>query len=709
MTTIYIAEKPDIASAIAAYLWKDHATLRTKHCYQKGDIIVTWAYGHIMTPAMPEAYGKEYADYSCYPVIPKTWKKHPSPSTKEQFDFIKNALKTADVVIHGGDPDREGQLLVDEILDYVRYKGEVRRILINAKDEDSMRRAFDNIVPNSRFTTLYHAGLARERADWLVGINLSRAYTVNARQGGMGNIWRIGRVKTPTLALVVQREREIKNFCSVDYYELTGRFSKEEEMFSATLVPDEKAPIDSEGRILDKAYLEEILIETERKEAVCTLYEKKSQTESPPLPYSLDTLQVEANKRHGMSPSLVLEKVQSLYEKKYVSYPRSDCNYIPTSQFADAGRIVSSLMQYGLQGSERADISIKGRGFNDSKVNAHHAIIPTGVQPVKLDRWEKLIYEMISFRYVLQFFPPCLFEVVHYNIKCMGHNFSGSGKVVHSMGWREVLSNGEEEEVSSVPLLQVGEVLPSLGCAIKEKKTTPPKRFTEGTLLAAMTNIWRFVSPNNPNREKLKECKGIGTPATRDSIISDLMDGKSGNPGRSPCIEKKGKELFPTEFGTFIIEHIHESLTRPDLTAEMEYSLSAIADGKVAYEEFMQATTDMVLQNIGYANETAGKMKATASNAENPEKLGNCECPVCHRNTLTRKFSTKRKAHFWICDDKSCVHPSTHEPIYYDELRKKPVIRLCPKCQSPLSRLYSSKTKQHYWFCPQCNEFKNIK
>ena len=148
MTTIYIAEKPDIASAIAAYLWKDHATLRTKHCYQKGDIIVTWAYGHIMTPAMPEAYGKEYADYSCYPVIPKTWKKHPSPSTKEQFDFIKNALKTADVVIHGGDPDREGQLLVDEILDYVRYKGEVRRILINAKDEDSIRRAFDKYSKN---------------------------------------------------------------------------------------------------------------------------------------------------------------------------------------------------------------------------------------------------------------------------------------------------------------------------------------------------------------------------------------------------------------------------------------------------------------------------------------------------------------------------------------------------------------------------------
>lgn len=206
---VYIAEKPDIATAMAAYLWSDYSSYKHKHCYQKGNVIVTWAYGHIMMTAMPEAYGKEYADFSTYPVIPSAWKKRPSPSTKEQFEYIRSVLGKADVVVNGGDPDREGQLLIDEILEYVGYKGEVRRILINAKDTDSLKRAFDHIEPNEKYKPLYHAGLARERADWLVGINLSRAYTVSARKHGSAGVWRVGRVKIPTLALVVEREKRV--------------------------------------------------------------------------------------------------------------------------------------------------------------------------------------------------------------------------------------------------------------------------------------------------------------------------------------------------------------------------------------------------------------------------------------------------------------------------------------------------------------------
>ena len=209
---VYIAEKPDIASAIASHLWSDYASYKNKHCFQKGDVVVTWAYGHIMMTALPEAYGKEYADFKTYPIIPDVWKKHPSPSTKDQFEYIRNILKKADVVVNGGDPDREGQLLIDEILEYVGYQGEVRRILINAKDAESMKRAFDHIESNEKYRPLYNAGLARERADWLVGINLSRAYTVNARKHGVSGVWRVGRVKIPTLALVVDREKEIQDF-----------------------------------------------------------------------------------------------------------------------------------------------------------------------------------------------------------------------------------------------------------------------------------------------------------------------------------------------------------------------------------------------------------------------------------------------------------------------------------------------------------------
>ena len=664
-----------------------------------------------MMTAMPEAYGKEYADFANYPIFPTRWKKLPSPSTKDQFEYIRSILKKTDIVVNGGDPDREGQLLIDEILDFVGYQGEVRRILINAKDTDSMRRAFDNIVPNEEFRSLYQAGMARERADWLVGINLSRAYTASARKcGGGGSVWRVGRVKIPTLALVVNREKEIQNFHSVEYFELSGKYSKGGIPFSATMKPKEDAPMDSEGRITEKAYLQTIQKEVKNKPATVTLSEKKSQTESAPLPYSLDTLQVEANKRYGMSPSNVLAKVQSLYEKKYVSYPRSDCNYIPTAQHEDGKRILKSLASYGIDAGRLADVNIKSRCFNDSKVSAHHAIIPTGVIPKDLDDWERKVYDMIAVRYVLQFCPPCKYDTIKYEITSEGYVFAGSGKVIVSPGWRSVIrQDDDDKEDPSVPMLEVGDVFPIPIYIIETKKTTPPKRFTEGTLLAAMTNIWRFVSQDNPNREKLKECKGIGTPATRDSIISDLLATKSGKSNVLPCIQKKGKELVPTSFGTSMIESIHESLTKPDMTAIMEYNLSAIADGKMELDKFMEETVEMVKQNIAFAEDSAPALASVVNSISDSQEVPNEECPVCRRKTLARKYSPKTKKHFWVCQEKSCVHPTTGKSLFYADTKGKPVIKLCPQCGLPLNNVYSKKMKESYWFCPKCNEFKKMK
>lgn len=707
---VYIAEKPDIATAIASYLWNDYAQCRNKHCYQKGDVIVTWAFGHIMMTAMPEAYGKEYADFANYPIFPTRWKKLPSPSTKEQFEYIRSILKKTDIVVNGGDPDREGQLLIDEILDFVGYQGEVRRILINAKDTDSMRRAFDNIVPNEKFRSLYHAGMARERADWLVGINLSRAYTASARKcGGGGSVWRVGRVKIPTLALVVNREKEIQNFHSVEYFELSGKYSKGGIPFSATMKPKEDAPMDSEGRITEKAYLQTIQKEVKNKPATVTLSEKKSQTESAPLPYSLDTLQVEANKRYGMSPSNVLAKVQSLYEKKFVSYPRSDCNYIPTAQHEDGKRILKSLATYGIDAGRLADVNIKSRCFNDGKVSAHHAIIPTGVVPKDLDDWECKVYDMIATRYVLQFCPPCKYDTIKYEITSEGYVFAGSGKVIVSQGWRSVIrQDDDDKEDPSVPMLEVGDVFPIPIYIIETKKTTPPKRFTEGTLLAAMTNIWRFVSQDNPNREKLKECKGIGTPATRDSIISDLLATKSGRSNIFPCIQKKGKELVPTSFGISMIESIHESLIKPDMTAIMEYNLSAIADGKMELDKFMEETVEMVKQNIAFAEDSAPALASVVNSISDSQEVPNEECPVCRCKTLARKYSPKTKKYFWVCQEKSCVHPTNGKTVFFADRKGKPDIKLCPQCGVPLFQVYSKKTKQQYWICPKCNEFKKM-
>lgn len=573
-----------------------------------------------------------------------------------------------------------------------------------------MKRAFEHIEPNEKYRPLYHAGLARERADWLVGTNLSRAYTISARRHGGYGVWRVGRVKIPTLALVVNREKEMLDFHSVEFYELTGKYSKNGIPFSATLKPtDDAPPLDSEGRIIRRDYVDRIQDEVKNQPARVTLSERKSQTENAPLPYSLDTLQVEANKRYGMSPSSVLAKVQSLYETKYVSYPRSDCNYIPASQHGDGKRILKALADNGFDAAAKADENIQSRCFNDSKVSAHHAIIPTGVIPKELEEWERKVYDMIAIRYIMQFYPPCKYDVVKYELTSNGYVFGGSGKSIVSPGWRSIsMSDERDDDVREIPMLSVGDEIPIPIYIIETKKTTPPKRFTEGSLLAAMTNIWRFVSPDNPNKDRLKECKGIGTPATRDSIIADLLATKSGKSDILPCIQRKGKELVPTAFGTAMIESIHESLTKPDLTAVMEYNLSAIADGKMNLENFMEQTKKMVLENIAFAEESAPIISDASKGGMEEQEVPHEECPVCHRKTLARKYSPKTKKHFWVCEEKSCVHPTTGKPIFYADNRKKPVIKVCPQCGEPLNQVYSKKKKQQYWFCSKCNEFKNL-
>ena len=709
MRIVYIAEKPDIAASMAEYLWKDSAKrykLSTHYIdadsSSGNETVVTWAYGHILMQAMPEEYGDRFKDFSSYPVIPEEWKKIPSPSAKEQLKAIQMLLKKADVVVNGGDPDREGQLLVDEILEYCGYKGEVRRILINAKDNESLKRAFSSIQPNENFRSLYMAGLARERADWLVGMNLSRAYSVNAQKQGLRNTWRIGRVKMPTLSLVVAREREIENFKPVKYYVLTGKFVKDGVPFEANLVTPEDAPSDSENRITSLDYIKKVKSEVENKTSSVSKCERKSGVERPPLPYSLDTLQADTNRRFGVSPGTTLSIVQGLYEKKFVSYPRSDCNYIPDSQHGDARRIINGV--YGADSSlaSGADVNIKGKAFDSSKVSAHHAIIPTGVKPSGLSDLEQKIYDTIALRYLIQFYPPCRYSTVTYEMECNGYKFSGSGKVVTDKGWKAVSSSSEEKEdnQSILPAIEKGMSWSDGVYTIADKVTSPPKRFTEGSLLTAMTNIWKYVSQDNPNRERLKECKGLGTPATRATIISELMEQKG---TVKPCIGKDGKDLYPTPFGCFLIDNIDESLTKPDFTAEMEYNLSQIAVGKKSLEEYMSETERLVSRNISFAE--SSDFQGCQSLRENEQKP--LVCPVCGKLSVVRRLSKKTKKYFWVCSDQECKHPVTKETVFYDDSSHKPLIGLCPDCGTVMSHVFSQKTRKYYWRCPKCDAFKD--
>ena len=700
---LVIAEKPSLGRDIADAL-PGQVTERNNRFIRKGDYAVTWVFGHMLSLKEPEDYDMKYKKWSLddLPIYFDSWElkmgedsnSNKNYETKAQrVGLIGELLEESEAVIHAGDPDEEGQLLIDEILDYAGYKGTVQRLLLNAKDDISLKRAFENIQDNNNFKNLYMAGLGRSRADWLVGMNLTRAYSVSARKYGYNTIFRIGRVKIPTLALVVNREKEIQNFKSTKYYELIGSFTKDNLPFRAQLKPSDKLT-DSVNRIKDKAILQAIKLKIHDAEITVKDVQKKKLTEYPPLPYSLDTLQVEANKKYGYSPKIVLDTVQQLYEKKFVSYPRSDCNYIPEAQFEDAKKIFDIL---NVPGKDKANLALKSKAWNDKKITAHHAIIPTIVKVNDLDDTQQKIYNMIAKRYILQFFPPCTAEKTIFTLSVADEIFTGSGQIILEAGFK-ALEEKETTDINILPKLKIGDKIDKGDYLIQEKKTTPPKRFTEGTLLAAMANIYKYVDAKNPNREKLKEVKGIGTPATRDTIIAELQDTVSKGRDIEPCLKKVKKELVPTAFGINLIENIDKSLTYPDTTAEMEYKLAEIAEGKQSLQDFIDTVINMVYDNIKFAE-----------NKEFPfyRDKDSITCPICNKGQIVRKYSSKIDKYFHMCNNPDCVSPVTGRKLFFEDDNGKPIMAKCPSCKNLLVKKLGKNGE--FWLCQSCNKTFNNK
>ena len=349
---LYIAEKPSMARELAACLKNPRPSKASDGFIKTDDGIVTWLYGHVLEQVAPEGYDPKYKFWRAedLPIVPQVWKMEVNPSTAEQFQIVKTLISKADEIIHAGDPDREGQLLVDEVLDFLGNKKPVKRILLNALDETSILRAAENLRDNAEFFNLKQSALARSRADWLIGMNLSRAYTLAARRLGHRDlVLPIGRVKTPTLALVVRREREIKNFKPADFFKILVTFEHANGKFIAQFKPSKKMlelkVFDSEGRLIDKKFAEELLkkFSAAPHDGKIFSYKTTGKKESPPLPFSLSTLQVAAGKIFGYTPQQVLDAAQNLYEKKFTTYPRSDCQFLPTTQFRDAQRILKNL------------------------------------------------------------------------------------------------------------------------------------------------------------------------------------------------------------------------------------------------------------------------------------------------------------------------------------------------------------------------------
>jgi len=434
---LFIAEKPSMATAIASVLGIQK---KDKGYYQcSNNTCVTWCFGHLFEQAMPEDYGIKKWSLKTLPIIPDEWKikLRDDPGIKAQFKVIKSLFVNASTLINAGDPAREGQLLVDEVLDYIGVKKNqnIKRLWLNATDERSTQKALKNLRENSEFKPLKDSALARARADWLVGINLTRAVTISARnQVGIDQVLTLGRVQTPTLRLVVDRDRAHENFKPVDYFVPTITVRHKNGDFKATWMPGEDVDcLDPNGRLLDKQYAQELIEKANGQEGEIVKSKSTLKNKPPTFPHKLSTLQKETYNKYNIPIEKTLKIAQGLYEKKMTSYPRTDCQYLPEEQLSDAPEILSSLQDF-LNIGKDADPSIKSKVWNTKKVVEHHAIIPTG-NTGQLSGDELKIFTIIAKSYIRQFYPDMKYYAQEIIVLLANEHWQATGKIVKQKGW----------------------------------------------------------------------------------------------------------------------------------------------------------------------------------------------------------------------------------------------------------------------------------
>lgn len=639
MRRVFVAEKPSLGRAIAQGLGK---CTPGDGCIYAGGDVVTWCFGHILEQCSPEEYDEKYKAWRIedLPILPSQWKMKVKKGAEKQYKVIRALVKGADEIVNAGDPDREGQLLVDEVLNelgVLRTKP-IRRILLNALDEKSVAEALRNLRPNEEFVGLRNSALARSRADWLIGMNLSRIYTIRARAAGYPNTVSVGRVQTPTMGLVVRREIEIRQFRPVTFFTPRISWQHANGSFLTKWKTREMDGVDAEGHIIDRDVADRILLEGKNSAASILHVEQKKGTSAQRLPYSLSALQIEAGKKFGYSPQDVLDTQQSLYEKKYTSYPRSDCDYLPENQLADKETILKNLASLGAPFSsfaENADHSIVSRAWNDKKISAHHAIIPTTVCPnyTELSEMERNLYDLVARAYIAQFYPPQEFLTTKIDVSVGAEQFTASGKVILQDGWkvlyqreREESAEADADEAQNLPAVHEGDPVHFADGNVQEGVTKPPPRFTPATLLKAMKEIHKYVK-DKELKETLKECSGIGTEATRAEVIE--------------IIQKRGyvrlsKNFFvPDEIGISLCQILPEQIIFPDITARWENDLDAISRGSMSVKDFSA-------QQEIYVRELLENAKTSA--IAPPKNV--VKCPTCGKAMLRRKGA---KGFFWAC------------------------------------------------------------
>ena len=600
---LFIAEKPSLARAIAQALPLPHRRYR-EHLQCGDGNIVAWCAGHILEPVMPEHYDRRYARWTLedLPIIPREWKLR--ASVPPLVSSIKMLLRGASRVVHAGDPDREGQLLVDEVLDFLGYAGPVDRILIRDTNPDAVARALAAMEPNAKYRPLGVAALARQRADWLYGINMTRAYSLLGQAAGYDRrVLSVGRVQTPLLGLIARRDAAIEAFRPTPYYVVTAVARTR----AGAALPVRWEPaglgapdVDESGRLVREETAARMAATLRSAEGRVFSVGRKGHVEAPPLPYSLADLQIDAARRLGLSGKQVLDACQALYEThRLTTYPRSDCSHLPEGHLAEAREVLaaigSSSPELALLVAE-ADPSLRSRAWNDSKVTAHHAIIPTreiGVAVVGPTEWS--VYDLIARRYACQFLPPHEYAQTRIDLDVGGQRLVATGRETLALGWRVALPGVESEDDQKegpLPALEPGDVVTLPQVDVSRRQVEPPKAFTDASLMQAMVNVAAHVEDPRV-KALLAEADGIGTPATRGGIIETLFE--------RGYVERRGKSIVTTPIGRALVASLPAAATAPDMTAEWEAAMRAIAGGSETMDRFLATTTTQLAALVAEA------------------------------------------------------------------------------------------------------------
>nr|AKN36969.1 DNA topoisomerase III [Aliivibrio fischeri] len=637
---LFIAEKPSLGRAIAASL----GVVKSEHDHitcENGDV-VTWCAGHLLEQAEPEAYGEQYKTWSfdTLPIFPKDWILIPTDNGKKQLEAVVKQIKKATSLVNAGDPDREGDLLVNEVIEYANASSELKdsamRVSINDLNPKAIQTALENLEPNSKWLPRSNAALCRSRADWLLGMNITRACSIIARRKGHDTVLHVGRVQTPTIQLVVKRDIEIANFKPVDFFEINAHFTHDNVAF--------KAKLQQEERCEKKDEAESMITNMVDQSAIVTLCETKRAKSQPPLPFSLRTLQETMSSKHGYGVKETLDIAQSLYEKhKITSYPRTDKNYLSLNKEDEIQLIIDNLEGLNdtplAQWASDADLSLRSPCWNDKKLEgaAHTAIIPTTRAPdlEALNEAELTVYTAIASRYLAQFYPTAEDDNTTIKIQSGEHEFKTTGKVEIKKGWREVLGkekNNTEEQ--ALPSLTKDQSIDCTNAEVVSKKTSAPKPYTEGTLLTAMCNIGKDVT-DPALKAKLKETVGLGTEATRAGIIGKALERK--------YLISKGKNIVSTPLAKMLIMALPNRVRDPAITAIWEQQLDVVERGECSVDTFIAAVEKNVqtlLDDLRSGKEPFTLPKSAAPACSQPNctgfilpfegKRGNAhQCHVC--------------------------------------------------------------------------------